>query len=91
MARELREEVNLKIGAVRYHASQPWPFPSSLMIGCYADALSRDFQIDGKEIADARWMSRSEIRTRLAGGSDDTLKLPPTIAIAHHLIRDWAG
>jgi NAD+ diphosphatase len=90
VARELREEVNLKTGAVRYHASQPWPFPSSLMIGCYAEALSRDFKIDGKEIEDARWMSRSEIRARLAGGIDDTIKLPPLVAIAHVLIRDWA-
>ncbi len=91
MARELREEVSLTIGAVRYHASQPWPFPSSLMIGCYAQALSRDFQIDGKEIEDARWISKDELRARLAGAIDDTIRLPPAIAIAHHLLRDWAG
>ncbi|HYS45280.1 MAG TPA: NAD(+) diphosphatase, partial [Rhizomicrobium sp.] len=54
--RELREEVGLEVGAVSYHAAQPWPFPSSLMLGCYAQALSRDFEIDGHEIGAARWL-----------------------------------
>jgi NAD+ diphosphatase len=89
--RELREEVNLETGAVIYHATQPWPFPSSLMLGCYAQALSRDFKIDGHEIEDARWLTRDEVRTRLAGGIEDEMKLPGTIAIAHHLIKDWAN
>jgi NAD+ diphosphatase len=90
VARELHEEVNLKIGAVRYQASQPWPFPSSLMIGCYAEALGKDFRIDGREIEDARWMDRDEVRARLAGRIEDHIQLPVRIAIAHHLIRDWA-
>jgi NAD+ diphosphatase len=88
--RELAEEVNLPVGAVRYHKSQPWPFPSSLMLGCYARALSRDFAIDGHEIEAARWMTRDEARARLAETIEDDMKLPATIAIAHHLIRDWA-
>jgi NAD+ diphosphatase len=88
--RELREEVNLVVGAVTYHASQPWPFPSALMIGCYAAALSRDFRLDGREIADARWMSKDDVRARLLGKIDDGINLPAPIAIAHHLIRDWA-
>jgi NAD+ diphosphatase len=88
--RELQEEVSLNVGAVTYHASQPWPFPSALMIGCYVTALSRDFKIDGKEIADARWMSRDEVRARLLGTIDDGINLPAPIAIAHRLIRDWA-
>lgn len=88
--RELMEEVNLRAGAVRYHASQPWPFPSSLMLGCYAEAQSEDFRIDGNEIEDARWLSKADVRARLAHEIDDELKLPVTIAIAHHLIRDWA-
>jgi len=90
--RELQEEVRLKVGAVRYHASQPWPFPSSIMIGCYAEALDRDFAIDGKEIGEARWLTRDEARARLAGEiKDEAMALPVPIAIAHHLIRDWAS
>ena len=88
--RELREEVDLRVSAITYHASQPWPFPSALMIGCYAQAQSRDMRIDGKEIVEARWMDRGEIRARLAGTIQDEIKLPNPIAIAHHLIRDWA-
>lgn len=88
--RELREEVDLKVGAVTYHATQPWPFPSSLMLGCYAQALSRDFAIDGHEIEAARWLSKTEARARLAHQIEDEMKLPATIAIAHHLIKDWA-
>jgi len=87
--RELREEVDLAVGAIRYHATQPWPFPSSLMLGCHAQALSRDFQIDGQEIEAARWLSKDEARARLAHQIEDEMKLPATIAIAHHLIRDW--
>jgi NAD+ diphosphatase len=60
------------------------------MLGCYAEVLSRDFQIDGHEIEAARWLSKDEARTRLAGGIEDEMKLPVAIAIAHHLIRNWA-
>jgi NAD+ diphosphatase len=88
--RELFEEVELKVGPVRYHATQPWPFPSSLMLGCYAEALSRDFRIDSHEIEAARWLSKEEARARLANKIEDDMKLPVAIAIAHHLIRDWA-
>lgn len=89
--RELREEVSLEAGTVRYHATQPWPFPSSLMLGCYAQALSRDFTIDGHEIDAARWLTKDEARARLTHQIEDALKLPATIAIAHHLIKDWAA
>jgi NAD+ diphosphatase len=88
--RELAEEVNLKVAGVRYHATQPWPFPSSLMLGCYAEAQAADFRIDGHEIEDARWLTRDEVRARLANEIEDAMKLPVAIAIAHHLIRDWA-
>ncbi|HET7084279.1 MAG TPA: NAD(+) diphosphatase [Rhizomicrobium sp.] len=88
--RELREEVNLEVGAVSYHASQPWPFPSSLMLGCYAQALSLDFEIDEHEIQEARWLSKEEARSRLANQIEDKVRLPATIAIAHYLIKDWA-
>jgi len=89
--RELMEEVNLAVGTITYHASQPWPFPSSLMLGCYAQAHSRDFRIDGVEVTDARWLTKAEARTRLADAIEDDMKMPSTIAIAHTLIRDWAG
>ena len=89
--RELMEEVNLAVGAIAYHASQPWPFPSSLMLGCYAQALSQDFRIDGDEIADARWLTKGEARQRLAGTIEDDMKMPSVIAIAHWLIRDWVA
>jgi NAD+ diphosphatase len=89
--RELLEEVELKAGEVRYHATQPWPFPSSLMLGCYATALSRDFRIDGHEIEAARWLTKDQVRARLANTIEDDMKLPVAIAIAHHLIRDWAN
>ena len=88
--RELAEEVNLKVAGVRYHATQPWPFPSSFMLGCYAEAQAADFRIDGHEIEDARWLTRDEVRARLANEIEDAMKLPVAIAIAHHLIRDWA-
>jgi NAD+ diphosphatase len=89
--RELLEEVELKVADVRYHATQPWPFPSSLMLGCYATALGPDFRIDGHEIEAARWLSKDEARARLANRIEDEMRLPVAIAIAHHLIRDWAN
>ena len=88
--RELLEEAGLRVGAITYHASQPWPFPSSLMLGCYAEALSRDFAIDGHEITDARWLTKGEVRKRLAQEIQDEMTMPASIAIAHHLVRDWA-
>jgi NAD+ diphosphatase len=60
------------------------------MLGCYAQALNRDFRIDGHEIEAARWLSKDEVRARLANGIEDEMRLPAPIAIAHHLIRDWA-
>ena len=86
--REVREEAGVDVGDVRYHSSQPWPFPSSLMIGCHGTALSTAIEIDGEEMVDVRWFERSDVRTALAGGHP-TLKLPGPLAIAHHLIKDW--
>jgi len=88
--RELREEAGLAVGAVSYHRSQPWPFPSALMLGCYAEAAGRDFRIDGEEIVDARWFSRAEARARLAGTVTDDMRMPAAIAIARVLLHDWA-
>ena len=78
--RELLEEVELKVGDVSYHATQPWPFPSSLMLGCYAQALTSDFRIDGHEIEDARWLTKDEVRARLANNIEDDMRLPVAIA-----------
>ena len=87
--REVFEEVNLKVGVVRYFASQPWPFPSNLMIGCFGEAETRDIVVDGHEILTARWFERGLVRKVLSGESTEVL-LPRRDAIAHHLIRAWA-
>ncbi len=88
--RELMEEVGVKVGRVTYYATQPWPFPSSLMIGCFAEAESRDFKVDENEIAEALWLERDLARQLLKGDSVEGLWVPPQIAIAHHLIKAWA-
>ncbi len=87
--RETLEETNLPVGRVLYHASQPWPFPYSLMIGCHAEALSDDFTLDKSELEDGRWFSREEAITMLDRTHPDGLMTPPPGAIAAHLIRSW--
>ena len=88
--RETFEESGIKVGRVRYHASQPWPFPSSLMIGCHAEAKSTEITRDEAELEDCRWFPRAEVRSMLAGTHPNGLKAPQPVAIAHHLIRFWA-
>ncbi len=88
--REVREEANIVVGEVRYHSSQPWPFPSNLMIGCMADALTTDAKADGDELAEARWFTRAEIRPVLGQPQGTShMWLPPATAIAHQLIKAW--
>ena len=87
--REVKEEVGLAVGGVRYFASQPWPFPMSLMIGCHAEALSEDIVVDRDEIEDARWFDREELAAMLTRRHPDGLTTPPPIAIAHHIIRSY--
>jgi NAD+ diphosphatase len=87
--RETREEAGIVCGRVRYFASQPWPFPSSLMIGCHGEALSREIVIDRAELDDARWFERDEVATMLLRCHPDGLTTPPEIAIAYHIIRAW--
>jgi len=87
--REVREEVGIVAGRVRYFASQPWPFPSSLMIGCHAQALSENIVVDRSEIEDARWFHRDELALMLAHRHPDGLTTPPPVAIAHHIIRSF--
>lgn len=88
--RETREEAGVAVGRVRYHASQPWPFPSSLMIGCIAEALSTDITRDERELEACRWFPRREVLAMLDGTHGEGLKAPMPMAIAHHLIRAWA-
>ena len=89
--REVEEEAGLSVGGVRYLSSQPWPFPSSLMIGCLARAESVDVKVDPGELAEARWFEREEIRKVLAEpDASHDFGIPPPMAIAHHLIRGWA-
>jgi len=90
VCREVKEETGLVVGDVRYQRSQPWPFPSALMLGCYAHVLSQDVVIDGAEIAEARWLTKMQARRWVADGMLDGMKISPPIAIAHHLIKDWA-
>jgi NAD+ diphosphatase len=87
--RETREEAGIICGRVRYFASQPWPFPTSLMIGCHAEALSRDIVIDRTELDDARWFEREEVASMLLRCHPDGLTTPPSMAIAYHIIRAW--
>jgi len=86
--REVAEEAGVPVGEVEYVASQPWPFPSSLMLGFMARATSSRIQVDGEEIHEARWFSRDELRTAIESGE----VLPPSgISIAARLIELWYG
>ena len=88
--REVGEEAGVAVGAVRYHSSQPWPFPSSLMIGCIAEAAATTIKIDKHELDDARWFHRDAVRKALAGEDEASgLRMPPPLAIAHQLARWW--
>jgi NAD+ diphosphatase len=86
--REVREEAGIEVGEVRYHSSQPWPFPSSLMIGCLGEARTTEITIDPSEMADVKWFHHEEVRSAL-DQAHPRLRVPGPIAIAHHLIRAW--
>jgi NAD+ diphosphatase len=87
--RETFEEAGVTIGRVVYYRSQPWPFPMSLMIGCFAETTSATLKIDPNEIEDARWMSREDSALMLQRRHPEQLFTPPPMAIAHHIIRDF--
>jgi NAD+ diphosphatase len=94
--REVKEESGIRVGRVKYLAAQPWPFPSTLMMGFLAEAISEEITIDPEELAEARWFERGEIRdmvARAASGEDDPgrVSLPQPLAIAHHLCRRWSN
>lgn len=86
--REIKEESGIVVGEVTYVASQPWPFPYSLMIGCYGEALTETIVLDKDELVDARWFTKDHLRTALAGDADD-VTVPGRLAIARHLIEKW--
>lgn len=88
--RETQEEAGIITGRVTYRASQPWPFPASLMIGCFAEALTDHLTIDHDEIEDARFFSRDEVRAMLEGQHPEGLLAPQPMAIANALMRAWA-
>jgi len=85
--REVYEETNIRVAAVRYHSSQPWPFPSSLMLGFVAvtdTTLAKEIRLNDGELEDARWFTRKELRSGFP-------KLPFKISIARRLVENWLG
>ncbi|MDJ0938599.1 MAG: NAD(+) diphosphatase [Woeseiaceae bacterium] len=80
--REVYEETNVHVGQVHYHSSQPWPFPSSLMLGFHAEAISSDIVLNDAELEDARWFTREDLKS-------DFPKLPFRISIARRLVDHW--
>ncbi len=90
VAREIREEAGVRVTGIRYIASQPWPFPSSLMIACIGMAEDDAITLDANELEDAIWVPRDTVRTVLAGEPGPFLP-PPPYAIAHTLLAAWAA
>lgn len=88
--RETWEEAGLRTGTVRYIASQPWPFPGSLMIGCLVEALNDDIVLDGEELEAGRWFSRAEALKMLDGSHPEGFTAPQHLAIANTILRAWA-
>lgn len=90
VARELMEEAGIEVSNVRYVASQPWPFPGQLMIGCIAEAASDTLTLDGNELEDVIWVDRAGVIAALAGDAGAPFLAPPPFAIAHSLLAWWA-
>jgi NAD+ diphosphatase len=88
VARELLEEAGIKIDQVAFHSTQPWPYPSSLMIGCFANAVTSEITLDMQELSDAKWFTRDQIRASIGKGTPE-LRMPPPLAIAHQLVKTW--
>ena len=89
VAREVREEAGIDVRDVTYVASQPWPFPSSLMIGCHSYATSAELTIDTNELDEADWFTREEVAAAMAGDDSARFIAPPPQAVAHHLLKWW--
>jgi NAD+ diphosphatase len=86
VAREVREETGIEVGAVQYHSSQPWPFPGNIMLGFHAEARTTEITIDYGELEDARWFTRDWLSSHV---DDDSFRLPRLDSIARRLIEDW--
>ena len=86
VAREVLEESGVPVTNVRYHSSQPWPFPASIMLGFYATAAATELTLDENELVDAVWKTRDELRN---SPEDDSFRMPRGISIARRLIDDW--
>jgi NAD+ diphosphatase len=89
VARELFEEAGVRATRVRYIASQPWPFPSSLMIACIAEVDGDAITLDVKELEDAMWVSREDVANAVDNVEGARFRCPPPYAIAHTLLRAW--
>ena len=93
VAREIFEEAGVRVRDVSYVASQPWPFPSNLMIGCHSHADSPEIVVDKTELDEARWFTRAEVAEAMAaeadGGEGAAFIAPPRHAVAHHLLAWW--
>jgi NAD+ diphosphatase len=89
--REVFEETRIRVGAVTYRTSQPWPFPSSLMLGCAAEALDGAIVTDPTELEDARWFDRAAVAAMLAGTHPEGIQAPPPMAIANYLMRAFVA
>ena len=86
--RETYEEVGIKVRNVEYVFSQPWPFPSQLMMGVTCEADGEDITLDKNELEEARWFTQDEVKAVFAKQSDVFLR-PPSFTIAHQLLRNW--
>ena len=86
VAREVFEETAIRVGAVHYHSSQPWPFPANIMLGFYAEAASTEIEVDYGELEDARWFERQWLIEHV---DDDSFRLPRRNSIARRLVEDW--
>jgi len=86
VAREVYEETRVRLKAIHYRSSQPWPFPSSAMAGFYAEANSREFNVDEDELEEARWLSAAQLKAQLHAGE---IRISPPLSIAFQLISGW--
>ncbi len=86
VAREVFEESGVRVDAVRYHSSQPWPFPAALMLGFHADADMQPVRVDGHELEDARWFAYDEMP---AARTTSLPSVPPPVSIAYRLVEAW--